>query len=345
MLENLEFGGTQTQVLELLRRLRRADMTVELWVLCARGEERRRTADLPVRVLSGAPGAGAASMLRFWKLLRRHRPDVLIPFTVVPNIWGRILGRLAKVPAIIGNCRGGGAPGRQKEYWLHRLADAVVCNCTHLQARLARLGVPAQKLAVIHNGVDLDRFRPVAGRGPGKRLLHIGRMVEDKDQALVLRSLALLPGDYSLTIVGEGPLESSLKEEATRLGLGRRVRFLAPVEEVESLYGMADLFVLTSRREAFPNVLAEALATGMPVVTVRVGGAEEVLGEEPCGVLARRRTPEAVAEAIVRLGSPERYAECAAAAVRRSSQLSLATMAMRYEELIRRLAAARRGGP
>ena len=89
-----------------------------------------------------------------------------MPLTVVPNIWGRVLGRLARVPVIVGNCRGGGAPRRQHERWLWPLAHHLCATAAALKTVLTRrYGVPEARITVIPNGVDTDYFRP----GPGRR--------------------------------------------------------------------------------------------------------------------------------------------------------------------------------
>jgi glycosyltransferase involved in cell wall biosynthesis len=101
-------------------------------------------------------------------------------------------------------------------------------------------------------------------------------------------------------MVGEGPDAAALKRLAERMGSGGRVHFLGvmPQERLAAVYGAADVLVLASAREGYPNVLLEALACGTPVVATAVGGAPEVVRNTVAGRLVEEQSPEALAGAI-----------------------------------------------
>ena len=201
LLQDLLFGGTQRQTLELARHLDPARFQVEVWMLMA-GDDLvpvAQSLDLPLVWLSRQAWVSPVSLARLWRRLQSTPVDVLVLLTVVPNIWGRILGRLAGVPWIIGNCRGGAAPRRQHERWLWPLADHVICNSAALKTQLSHhYRVPPARLTVIHNGVDLDYFQPQAAapRGNPARVLSVARLVPDKDHQTLIRAFRLVAGDH-----------------------------------------------------------------------------------------------------------------------------------------------------
>ena len=163
LLQDLQLGGTQRHALELARRLDPARFAVELWTLAAGGDflAEARRGDIAVRELSGSATVGPASLLGLWRELGRRKPQALLALTVVPNIWGRLFGRLRSVPAVIANCRGGDDLWRQHETLTRHLAHAHICNAQALKtALMERYRLPAARVEVIPTGVDTQHFHP-----------------------------------------------------------------------------------------------------------------------------------------------------------------------------------------
>jgi glycosyltransferase involved in cell wall biosynthesis len=176
------------------------------------------------------------------------------------------------------------------------------------------LGVAADRVRVLRNGVDLEQFRPRARerqRGSGPTLLSVGHLVGSKGHDLVVRALARLPA-YRLIIAGDGPERSRYEGLARQLGVADRVTFLGsvPHRDLAEVYSAADALVLASAREGWPNVILEALACGTPVIGSRVGGIPEIITVPESGVLLDETTSEGVVRAVLRLFShlPERNA-------------------------------------
>jgi glycosyltransferase involved in cell wall biosynthesis len=340
----LKFGGTQRQTLELARRLDPAKFRPEIWLLAA-GDglaPLARDWDLPLTWLSRQEQVSFGALANLWRHLRRREIDLLLPFTVVPNIWGRILGRLARVPAIVGNCRGGGAPRRQGERWLWPLAHHIVCNSTALKRVLTRrCGVPALRLSVILNGVDTDYFQPAPNEaGPYPAVaLSVARMVPDKDPATLIQAFALVAADFpraQLWLVGEGPLLPAIRQMARESLPPDSFRFIPAQADLRPLYRQAGLLVLSSSTEALPNVVLEAMAAGLPVAATAVGGVPEMVAPGRTGWLAPPGNPAALAEVLARLlGDPEQCRDFGRAGRRRVLQdFSLSAMVSRYEEVL-----------
>ncbi len=188
-------------------------------------------------------------------------------------------------------------------------ADRVICVSRVLRDRLAELGVPARRLVVIPNGVDLARFTPrdrtgaraalgarlgaVLAAASGARLLvFAGELLPVKQVDRLLSALAELARDpasppHVLAIVGAGPEESRLHTLTSELGLANAVVWAGqrPHAEMPVWLAAADLFVLPSASEGLPLVVPEALACGTPVVASRVGGIPECITDGVSGLL------------------------------------------------------------
>ena len=347
LLEDLKFGGTQRQALELARRLDLSRFQPEVWLMAAGDDLAPLARDwgVPLVWLSRRDKAGPACLANLWRRLRKEAPDLLLLFTVVPNIWGRILGRLARVPVIVGNCRGGAAPKRQHERWLWPFAHHILCNNLALKDRLTNhYAVPPHRLTVIPNGVDTDFFKPpAAARRPGPpRVLSIGRLVPDKDHDTLIKAFSLVAAKHpqaELWLVGEGPLKEALEQLVQESRLSDKVRFLPGQADLRPRFNQASLLVLSSITEALPNVVLEAMAAGLPVVATRVGGLPEMVVPGETGWLAPPRDVPALAAAMSQLlADPQTRRAFGQAGRRRVEQeFSFATMVRGYEEVLEQL--------
>jgi len=349
LLQDLQFGGTQRQALELARLLDPARFQVEVWLLAAADDLAPLARDwgLPVVRLSRQERVGPAALARLWRRLQDQPVDLLMPLTVVPNIWGRVLGRLARVPVIVGNCRGGGAPRRQHERWLWPLAHHIICNSAALSRVLTRrCGVPEARLSVIPNGVDTDYFRPAPEEGQPYPavVLSVARMVPDKDPDTLIRAFALAAPAFpqaQLWLVGEGPLLAAARRLAQETLPPGSFRFIPPQADLRPRFRQAGLLALSSRTEALPNVVLEAMAAGLPVAATAVGGVPELVTPARTGWLAAPGDAPGLAAAITQLlGNPEQCRAFGRAGRERAEgDFSLKAMARRYEDVLARLLA------
>jgi len=193
--------------------------------------------------------------------------------------------------------------------WAASHAAAMITVADALKAPLIELGVPADHITTLRNGVDLALFRPLhraAARRTygfaGKTLLSVGHLIKRKGHHQVIAALRRLPA-FTLAIAGEGPQRAALAALAQRLGVASRVRFLGalPHDALPALYSAADALVLASTREGWPNVLLEAMACGTPVVASDAWGNPEIVADAAAGVLMGELSPDGVAEAVYRL--------------------------------------------
>lgn len=200
---------------------------------------------------------------------------------------------------------------RRMMIWSASRAAAVITVCRALAETLIGWGVDPQRVHVLRNGVDLDRFRPLdragsraeLGLGGEPLLLSVGNLVEVKGHDRSIEALRLLRKDHpaaQLVIVGRGPLQAALEAQARAAGLADAVHFpgAQPQEALARWYSAADLMLLSSRSEGWANVLLEAMACGTPVVATDVGASADVLDGRPVGALVREPTPMVITTAV-----------------------------------------------
>jgi glycosyltransferase involved in cell wall biosynthesis len=191
-----------------------------------------------------------------------------------------------------------------------RSAKSLIAVSQALAERMQALGMPADRIRVLRNGVDTRVFSPVPRdsaratlgvTGDALLLLGVGNLVAEKAWDLLIRAVARLPR-AQLVLVGEGPLRGMLDSLAHELAPGR-VRFLPnmPQSNLRVAYAAADVMGLPSLREGWPNVVLESLACGTPVIASRVGGVPEILSPASPAVVLDARTPEAWASGIITL--------------------------------------------
>ncbi|MDQ7831721.1 MAG: glycosyltransferase [Desulfovibrionaceae bacterium] len=285
LLQDLLFGGTQRQALELARGLDPARFAVEMWMLAPGGDfaPKAEADGIPLVWLSHNPTVGLDALRGLWRRLGQTPPDILVPLTAVPNIWGRIFARLKGVPAVVGTCRGGGAIARQHERFLRRLAHHHICNSRPLRDALVDgLGQAANRVTVIPNGVDTDHFAPPPEdlRPVRDVMLCVARLSEDKDHETLLRAFEIVARGHEraeLWLVGDGPLAAGVARLIARHPFKGRIRSYPGGADPRPFYQQARMVVLSSRREGLPNVILEAMSMGVAVAATAVGAIPEVL--------------------------------------------------------------------
>ena len=250
------------------------------------------------------------------RLMRTHTYDTIHVFFSLPT--GALLPflDLRGTPVVV-SLRGSDVPGYDPHNrplqvahsllaplsrWIWRRADRVVAVCETL-GRLALQSCPDLRYSVVPNGVDLSLFHPrTESRQPGPiRCLAVARLIERKGLGDLIRAMALLErGRFQLEIVGGGSDEMVLRNLAAEHGLAKEVRFVGPLPraEVARRYRAADMFTLPSSAEAFGNVFAEALASGLPIVGSSIGGIPDLVEHGTNGLLVQAGNIEALAGAI-----------------------------------------------
>lgn len=228
-------------------------------------------------------------------------------------------------------------------------ADVVVAQGASLAQRLRSLGVPDTRLRIIHNGVGLSGAEPCP-LAEAPSILAMGSLAPQKGFDILLRAFRVIRQRIPaarLTIAGDGPEGPRLRGLADSLGIADAVTFpgLVTGDAKVALFSRAWIFVSSSRREPFANVILEAMAAGRAVVATRVGGNVEMVEDELDGLLVEPEDPDGLAQAVLRLlEDRERASAMGRAAWRRAEAFSWDAMVDRYEMLYRELATLRERG-
>ena len=301
-------GGMANQCEQLVRLLRAEGAAVELV---------RTNAPYRPAFIGQVPMLRALARLLpyLWRLWRAAgRNEVLHVLANSGWAWHLFaapalgMARLRGVPVVV-NYRGGladefltHAPARVK-----RALDRAALRITpsdFLRRVFARHGLDAQ---VIPNVVDLDRFGAAqAAKGGGPHIVVARNLEAIYGLDTAIRALALLrrtqPGAV-LTLAGSGPQEAELRALAAELDLGDAVRFPGRIEHaaMPALYAQADVALNPSTVDNMPNSVLEAYASGLPLVSTRVGGVPDIVDDGESGLLVPPGDPAAMAEALARV--------------------------------------------
>ncbi len=371
LIGTLEVGGTEGQVATLASDLPRDRFATMVVGLAGGGphEERLRAHGVPVALLGYQgfrilrhPVATLSRLTRLVLVMRRFRPDIVHAHLFWSYVLAPFAARLARVPCVVASRRSLGTFRRTMPgHWLAlerraaRMTDLFIANSQAVrQDALSAERLPPDRVVVVHNGVDLRRFR----RGEAGQLrgdldvpfdapvgLTIANLIAYKGHEHLLRAWAKVkagcPGAL-LLLSGDGPLRATLEARCQDLGLGGNVRFLGARRDIGPLLHCADVLVHPSLEEGFSNAILEAMAAGKPVVATSVGGNPEAVADGETGLLVPAGASEPLAEAVGALFANEesgrRMGEAGRHRVEKlfSKELMLDRHASLYESLANR---------
>ena len=347
VLSSFHPGGTEYQTIELLRRLDPTRWRVHVACFHDEGAWRERVSRAAASVLEFPitsfkhPGT-LRQMRRFAEWCRETRIAVVHAADLYANIFALPAAAWAKVPVRIGSRRELNPDKSAAQIALQRLAYAcahcILANSQAAAARLQQERVPAHQIAVIPNGLDLSRFDGLTPARDGRTVIVVANLRPEKGHRTLLRAaarvLARHPG-ARFRLVGDGPERASLEALARDLGISQAVEFLGYRGDVAGLLAQADVSVVPSTSEAFPNAAVEAMAAGIPVVASAVGGLLELIRHESNGLLVPAADEALLAQSIVTLLDDQRLRHRLGAAARADvvSRYSFARMVSSVDSL------------
>ncbi|OSP38844.1 glycosyl transferase, partial [Streptomyces sp. 13-12-16] len=335
IITGLGVGGAEQQLRLLLRHL---PVDCDVVTLTNPGTVAEGLGADGVRVVHLGMGGNRdlAALPRLVRVIRSGGYDLVHTHLYRACVYGRIAARIAGVRAVVATEHSLGdtqMEGRRltagvRALYLasERLGSATVAVSPTVADRLKRWGVPAPRIEVVPNGIDLDRFlfdpqrrertRRRLGLPRGAFVVGgVGRLARGKRFDVLVRALALLPEDHWLLLVGGGPEEHVLRRTAHEAGVAGRVLFTgerpvvpdgSPGPDLPSLTSAMDLFASPSAEEAFGLAAVEALASGLPVLYASCPAIEDLPPETRAGARRVRGGPGEYARAIaeVRTAGP-----------------------------------------
>lgn len=277
--------------------------------------------NIPVHCLNQSKAYDVRAVWNLNKLLRQRNVDVLHVHLPYSGIMGRIASRMSPVKAVVYT---------EHNLWqryhkatslfnkmTYRWNDAVIAVSREVERSIrdnySVNGKPA--LDVIHNGVDIEQLQSVVDTGRDIRpefgipadhalVAHVANFTPKKRHCDLLHAIKLVKDQnpkVTFILVGQGPLQDQMKEQATELGINDNVVFAGFRLDAADIMAAADMFVLPSQFEGMPVSMLEAMALGTPVIAARVGGIPEVLEDNRDGILIDPKNPKQLADNVLKL--------------------------------------------
>lgn len=316
-------AGSEGHLLTLLGGLRQHGLDARLWILVEPGKPVQDYVDRADAL--GIP-TGRTIIRRdldpgLWRRLVREfrvaRPDLVHTHLLHADLHGIPAARRAGVSYVVSSRHNDDPfrrllPARLLNRWLWRQADAGIAISEAIRQFSIRVeGARASQVHTIYYGLDptavvappdaRQRLRATLGLDPGALLVgSVCRLTAQKGLAYALRSFARLAGELGAhyVIAGDGPLRTSLEDEARALGLANRVHFLGWRSDAPAVMAALDLVLAPSLWEGFGLVFLEAMAFGLPIVSTQVSAIPEVVLDGETGWLVPPRDPEALTAAL-----------------------------------------------
>ena len=370
LVDSLGAGGAEALTVTFAEAVDRKQH--QLIVAClsgANGVNAQRLVDhgVPVIDLRARNLRDVAAFRRLLAVIREHRIELIHAHLTYSSIWSAIASRLTKVPAIASLHVSPNATRTLKDSALHRVAtdlrDRLMRAILNRWSRIVVMvsgalrddylarGLAPQKVRVVHNGIELDRFRRPReesrarlerelGIPAGPPIIATVAVLRPQKGIEVLLEAARSVRDAYFVIIGDGPLRAEWTKLAGTLGVADRVRWAGFRGDVDALLAGCDLFVHPSLDDAFPTVLLEAMAAGLPIVASRVGGIPEIVNPGVTGELVPPNDPAALAAAInALLGNDDTMRLMRTAAESNASRFSTAAWIDRLTAVYRECAA------
>ncbi len=367
LIDSFQIGGSEAQAVQLVRLLH-GRPGYQVYVACLnsfgimREEVEGLLGEIPAFPLTSFYDSNMLKQLyRFARFLHQSEIDIVHTHDFYTNVFGMIGATVARVPARIASRRetdGYRTSAQQRvERGVYRLAHAVVANADAVRRRLIEEGGEVGKITTIHNGLDLERVKPLQSREetltsfnlPRAGNLRFVTIVANtdhpvKDHPMFLRAAQLVRRampEARFILAGEGKLTDKFRALAAQLGLAGDVFFTGRCERVAEILAVSEVCALSSKAEGFSNSILEYMAASKPAVVTDVGGAREAITDGETGFLVPPGDHEAMADRIVRLlREPDRMREMGRRARRVVEQkFSCKARLLRTERLYDRLLA------
>jgi len=305
--DSMEMGGAEKLTATLCRLQRDKGHTASVHCLYRLGVLGEALQAEGFEVILHHPSSFLQLVRGLYRSFRRSRPDVVHCHNATAAIIAALPARLAGVKTVIVTRHGLVKPPYQirrelKFALASRWCDWIVGVCESTRTNLLAVPFAARdKIIHIYNGACPADVRAIPRTKRGFTLLYVGRLAPLKDHATLLRAVALTRShhpDVQLWIVGDGPLQLSLRKLTYELGLNDSVTFFGEQADVSPFMLAADLFVSASVTEGLPVSLLEAMSVGLPAVVTDIGGMGEIARLSGAVTLVPSSDPKGMASAL-----------------------------------------------
>ncbi|WP_339732153.1 glycosyltransferase [uncultured Gimesia sp.] len=316
----LQPGGAERALVQIVTRLNQEKWAPVVYSLTGTGPlvADLQAAGIPTEILHTHSTWDVGIIRKLARKFKEQKPVLLQTFLFHANLAGRIAARLAGVPHVVSGIRV--SEKRKNGHLLldrltNRLVDLNICVSESVAKFSVRQGKLAEsKVTVIPNGVDFELFSTAEALdlspwdipSDAKVVLFVGRLDPQKapgDLLTAFGRFAEQASDFHLLFVGEGPLKAELRESARQLPCADRVHFAGWQSEVPQLMRAATCLVLPSLWEGMPNVVLEAMASGLPVISTDVDGVSELIQPGEQGTLVAQGSPAEIQQALQSLAT------------------------------------------
>lgn len=338
------FGGAETMCENLTYALR--EIGHEVFVVSLYNEhtpisDRMEAAGIRILYLDKKLGMDVSMVPKLYRIMRKERPDVVHTHLDVVK-YAAMAAKLAGIQKCVHTVHSlamkeaeGLARKINKLYYRKKWASPVALSPEVQKTIAAVYGLPDNQISIVYNGIDLSKCQPKESYDIRDtiELVHIGRFNEPKNHAGMLQAFAQLQEVYPqchLHLVGDGELRGEMESLARDLSVQTHITFHGVQPDVHPFLHSADMFLLPSKYEGMPMSIIEAMATGLPIVTTRVGGIPDMVSDGENALLVPCES-SAIADACRKLiEDPALRETLGQAALRDSKRFSAEYMAERY---------------
>lgn len=372
---SLNVGGAEMHLSTLSRALTRRGHDVTIYNITGDGPLSDGLSGSGVKLINPPVGArhdqlklqrlyaGILSAAKLCNILRLEKPGIVHFFLPQAYIIGAVMARCAGLSRLVmsrrslNNYQDKHPLLGRIEHRLHRSMRLILGNSEKVVEQLHDAEqVPREKLGLIYNGIDLERFDVPLDADRKRQVLDIpsdavvmtivANLIPYKGHSDLLSALATtardLPDHWRLLIVGrDDGIGDALAVQAGELGFGDKVHFLGMRDDVPDLLRISDIGLLCSHEEGFANAILEGMAAGLPMIVTDVGGNAEAVIDGTTGFVVSARSPSELGSAIVRLVNDEQLRKRFGRAGRKRVEIlfSLEQCVAKYEETYSRLMA------
>lgn len=317
---SLDIGGSEKLVLELVNRVNKDLFKSSVCCLTKHGNLSKELDDFGVKAdyLNKKDGIDYLLPFKLAKILKKEKIDIIHTHDSTANLYAIAAVKIAGRGKIFNTEHGGIYFESNGKKIINRLLchlnKKMVCVSNSIRDDLVKMGLPKNRLKVIPNGIDLEKFnisidldkkRAELGLNDSDFIIcSVGRLSKEKNQKMLLDSvkpiLSEIPNAKFL-IVGDGPMKRQLEDYAVELKISPATRFLGMRTDVPEILQISHCFISCSDFESFGLSIVEAMIAGIPVIATDAGGVKEIITNNITGVLIPKNSRQSLFEATLKI--------------------------------------------